>query len=333
MDSADLQTLDALLGWLETGRRGVLVTVAATWGSSPRPPGAWAAIRDDGAIAGSVSGGCVEADLVERVRHGDFAENAVSIARYGGTPEESARFGLPCGGTLELTVEGRPNACCLRLLRERLASRRRTVRVLDVADGEARLVDSWPGAAHAWDGRALTTLHGPRLRLLLIGAGQVSAHLAVMAQALDYEVFVCDPREEYLAEWKVPGAVLVDGMPDDVVRELAPDPGLAVVALTHDPRLDDLALLEALGSPAFYVGAIGSRANNQRRRQRLREHFAFDADVINRLRGPVGLPIGSRTPPEIAVSILAELTAAKNGVALAPQPEVAAVGEASVCGG
>jgi xanthine dehydrogenase accessory factor len=136
-----------------------------------------------------------------------------------------------------------------------------------------------------------------------------------MAQALGYEVLICDPRVEYSVEWDIPGARLVPGMPDDVVLELALDPHSAVVALTHDPKLDDMALLEALKSPAFYVGALGSRLNNDKRRQRLLEHFDLSAEEVGRLHGPVGLPIGSHTPPEIAVAILAEMTAVKNGVA------------------
>ena len=135
-----------------------------------------------------------------------------------------------------------------------------------------------------------------------------------MAQALGYHVFICDPRSEYA--WDVPGTERVLAMPDDAVTELALDPRSAVVALTHDPKLDDLALLEALKSPAFYVGALGSRANNGKRRERLRQYFDLTQEEIERLHGPVGLPIGSRTPPEIAVSILAEMTAVKNGVAV-----------------
>jgi xanthine dehydrogenase accessory factor len=332
MDSADQLTLETVLAWLGAGRRVVLVTVAATWGSAPRPPGAWAAIRDDGAVAGSVSGGCVEEDLIARVGTGEFAAG-VHVLRYGGTPEASARFGLPCGGTLELVVEGSPDIDGLRLLHEHVISRRVTARSVDLASGRVVLENAGLGKPHAWDGKRLTTVYGPRHRLLLIGAGQISLHLARLAQVLDYEVYVCDPRQEYRASWNVPGAKLVEGMPDDVVKQFLPDPQLAVVALTHDPKLDDLALLEALDSTAFYVGALGSRASNRRRRERLAEHFAIGAEALARLRGPVGLAIGSRTPPEIAVSILAELTAAKNGIPLPAQTDALGIGEGSACSG
>jgi xanthine dehydrogenase accessory factor len=167
-----------------------------------------------------------------------------------------------------------------------------------------------------WRDEKLTTIHGPRWRLIIIGAGQISRYLAEMALPLDYEVIVCDPREEYSREWQVPGAKIRTDMPDDAMVALELDPNSAVVALTHDPKLDDLALLEALKSPAYYVGALGSRKNADARRARLLEHFDVSLEEVNRLRGPVGLPIGSRTPPEIAVAILAELTAVKYSAAI-----------------
>jgi xanthine dehydrogenase accessory factor len=152
--------------------------------------------------------------------------------------------------------------------------------------------------------------------MLVIGASQLSGYLAQTAVGLGYQVTVCDPRAEYADAWDVAGVELVTTMPDDAVVAMNLDERCAVVALTHDPKLDDLALLEALKSPAFYVGALGSRANNAKRRERLRE-FDLTEREIARLHGPIGLYIGSRTPPEIAVSILAEITAIKNGVALA----------------
>jgi xanthine dehydrogenase accessory factor len=156
-------------------------------------------------------------------------------------------------------------------------------------------------------------VHGPRWRLVLIGAGQLTRYLAEMARMLDYGVVVVDPREEYAAGWDLAGVPLDRRMPDDVVRELNLDGHSALVALTHDPKLDDLALMEALKSAAFYVGAIGSKKNNDARRERLRE-FDLSQDEVRRLRGPVGLYIGSKTPPEIAVAILAEMTAVRHGV-------------------
>ena len=179
--------------------------------------------------------------------------------------------------------------------------------------GATRLEPGRWADALQFDGKTLRTVHGPRWRLLVIGAGQLSRYLAQMAQALDYHVTVCDPREEFADEWDVTGTTLERGYPDDVVQLMNLDAHCAVVALTHDPKLDDVALLEALKSPAFYVGALGSKRNNDARRKRL-AGFDLSATEIARLRGPVGLPLGGKTPPEIAVAILAEMTAVRRGV-------------------
>ena len=314
MNSTDRQVLDAALRWAADGHRFALVTVARTWGSAPRPPGSWMALRDDGQVQGSVSGGCIEADLIERLLREGFASSEPYAVKYGVTQDEARRFGLPCGGTMELVIEPWPDLAALATLSavvERGELARRTVVMGQEGSSitEASAADSL-----SWDEHALSTVHGPAWRLLIIGAGQISSYLAPMAQALDYQVFLCDPRSEYAAEWQVPGTRLLPGMPDDVVLELNPDAHTAVVALTHDPKLDDMALLEALKAPAFYVGALGSTLNNRRRRERLLEHFDLTADEVARLHGPVGLPIGSRTPPEIALAVLAEMTAVRNGV-------------------
>jgi xanthine dehydrogenase accessory factor len=314
MDSQDTQVLTAARRWVAAGHRFTLVTVARTWGSAPRPPGAWMVLRDDGQVQGSVSGGCIETDLIDRLLAGDFAATVPFILSYGVTQEEARRYGLPCGGTMELVIEPAPDLASLQTLAERIAAGELVRRSVVIGQPGASIGPGSAGDALAWDGRTLTTLHGPAWRLLIVGAGQISTYLAQMAQALDYQVYICDPRSEYAAEWNVPGTTLVPGMPDDAVIALGLDPHSAVVALTHDPKLDDMVLLEALKSPAFYVGALGSRINNERRRERLLQYFDLSQAEVDRLHGPVGLPIGSRTPPEIAVSILAEMTAVKNGV-------------------
>lgn len=313
MDSQDTQVLAAARRWAAAGHRFTLVTVARTWGSAPRPPGAWMVLRDDGQVQGSVSGGCIETDLIDRLLAGDFAASAPFVQRYGVTQEEARRYGLPCGGTMELVIEPSPDLVSLQTLAERIAAGELVRRSVVIGQPGASIGPGSAGDALAWDGRTLTTVHGPAWRLLIVGAGQISGYLAQMAQALDYQVYICDPRSEYAAEWNVPGTTLVPGMPDDAVIALGLDLHSAVVALTHDPKLDDMVLLEALKSPAFYVGALGSRINNERRRERLLQYFDLSQAEVDRLHGPVGLPIGSRTPPEIAVSILAEMTAVKNG--------------------
>lgn len=317
MDGADIQVLARALEWLAAGRRVALATVVRTWGSSPRPPGAWAALRDDGAIVGSVSGGCIEEDLVRRVREGLLSKTHPEVLTYGATREEAFRVGLPCGGSLQLVVEPAPDPANLSLLRQRLAAGLSTARTLEVASGRVMLENAAANDRLVWDGERLTTVHGPQARLLIVGAAQVAAYLAGMAQALDFRVTVCDPREEYRESWRVASASLVDAMPDDAVAAFKPDAVSAIVALTHDPKLDDLALIEALRSPAFYVGALGSRLNSAKRRERLIRHCGMTEAETRRLRGPVGLSIGSRTPPEIAISILAEMIAVKNGADVA----------------
>jgi len=331
MDSQDSEVLAAIRRWAAAGHRFALATVARTWGSAPRPPGAWMALRDDGQVQGSVSGGCIEDDLIARMAAGELRGTQPFILRYGVTQDEARRFGLPCGGVLELVIEPAPDVALLNDLSQRIAAGQLALRSIDLDAGTVAIRDGCRSDEFAWDGRRLTTLHGPAWRLLIIGAGQISRYLAAMAQALDYQVRVCDPRIEYSAGWDVPGAPLVAGMPDNVVVELGLDPRSAVVAVTHDPKLDDMALLEALKSPAFYVGALGSRANNARRRERLRQHFDLSEAEVARLHGPVGLPIGSRTPPEIAVSILAGITAAKNGIPANPEAERQPVVDRSGC--
>ena len=312
MDSTDLQVLRNAVAWLDAGHQVTLVTVAETWGSAPRPPGAWALVRDDGVLVGSVSGGCIEDDLVQRMRDGKLINQPAEIVTYGVTRDEAARFGLPCGGTLRLVIESAPDASQMRQLLQRISAGQLTARQLDLASGRTTLADASSQDTLQWDGQRLTTIHGPPLRLLIIGAGQISGYLASMAQALDYAVTICDPREEYRAAWQVANVALSAEMPDDAVLALNADARTAIVALTHDPKLDDMALLEALKSPAFYVGALGSRANTVKRKQRLQEHFDLSQDELDRLHGPVGLRIGSRTPPEIAVAILAEMIAVRH---------------------
>ncbi|OWW20659.1 XdhC family protein [Noviherbaspirillum denitrificans] len=317
MYSTDRQVLNAALRWAASGHRFALVTVARTWGSAPRQPGAWLALREDGLVEGSVSGGCIEDDLVERMRAGKITGDAPFKLVYGLSKDEAVRFGLPCGGTLELVVEPSPDLAQLKDMSARLDDRRLVVRRVDLDSGRVSMHAARREDMLHWDGVQLTTVHGPQWRLLIIGAGQISRYLAQMAIALDYEVIVCDPREEYLHGWDVPAArVLSTIMPDDAILALQVDARTAVVALTHDPKLDDMALLEALKSPAFYVGALGSKRNSERRRERLVQHFGFLESEVEKLRGPVGLPIGSKTPPEIAVSILAGMIAARNEVRL-----------------
>ncbi len=337
MESLDLRVLNDVLAWKHAGHAVTLVTVVETWGSAPRPPGALLAVRDDGMVSGSVSGGCIEDDLIARTK-ADFNKNTAvavtftantainNIAKpamiaYGVTKDEAARFGLPCGGTLRLVQEPLHDVTWIEHVLARTSAHQLVARTLTLATGAVTLADAAREQGMAFDGLTLTTLFGPKWRLLLIGAGQLSQAVAQMAALLDFEVLVCDPREEYAFDPSLVGATRLAGMPDDVVRELVPDAHTAIVALTHDSKLDDMALMEALQSNAFYVGALGSQRNQTARKLRMAEHFGLTETELSRLHGPVGLRINAKTPAEIAVSILAQIIAVKNTLAAtAAQP-------------
>jgi xanthine dehydrogenase accessory factor len=317
MESLDLRVLNDCLNWRNEGKNVTLVTVVETWGSAPRPPGALLAVRDDGIVSGSVSGGCVEDDLIARIKGGEYdAKGSAkpSIIAYGVSKEEAARFGLPCGGTLRLVQEPLLDTRWVIELLTRTAAHEVVCRSLNLSSGEVEISPSHRAQTMSFDGISLKTVFGPKWRLLLIGAGQLSQAVAAIAQMLDFEVLVCDPRDEYAHTLNIEYATRIDGMPDDVVKQIMPDSHTAIVALTHDPKLDDMALLEALKSDAFYVGALGSNRNQATRKQRLREHFDMTDLELARLHGPVGLKLGAKTPAEIAVSIMAELVAVKNTV-------------------
>lgn len=316
MDSVDLNVLKSVLEWRRDGHRVWLYTVIQTWGSAPRPPGAMLALRDDGMVIGSVSGGCIEDDLIARrqTARGQVSGSVpVQLITYGLTQDEAARFGLPCGGTLRLTEELVTDASWVEKLLTRCENHEITYRELILRTGESRLGTASRVDFLDFDGKRLKTVYGPRWRLLLIGAGQLSRYVASMAKMLDFEVLVCDPRKEFMFGWDTEGSRFVPGMPDDAVQSIVPDAHTAIVALTHDPRLDDMALLTALKSDAFYIGALGSRANTLKRREYL-ALLGLSKNEISRLHGPVGLHIGSNTPPEIALSLMAEIISIKNGV-------------------
>lgn len=313
MDSVNLDVLRRAVGWIESGVPGTLATVVKTWGSSPRPEGALLAISGDGRLVGSVSGGCIEDDLLLRLR--DARPAAPELVTYGVSAEQTRRFGLPCGGTLQLVLEPLLGDGKLNEVLERIERGELVARCLHLADGRAEIIPDVPDTAIEFDGRTLVSAFGPRWRLLIIGGGQLSRYLAEFALALDFQVTISEPREEYRASWSVADTTLSTEMPDDLVVAMRPDRRTVVVAATHDPKLDDMALIEALNSDAFYVGAIGSRANSLKRRERLRLFDLGDAE-IDRLHGPVGLPLGGKTPPEIAVAIIADIVARRNGVEL-----------------
>ena len=323
-----MMVLRTLRDWRLAGRRALLATVVRTWGSSPRPVGSIMALAHDGAVTGSVSGGCIEDDLIARYSGAGAAADAMpsgvpALVKYGITADEAHRFGLPCGGTLELLLEYDPDGASLDTLVLSLEQGRLMQRTVTLADGAVRVAEASSPAALSISAHELVNTFGPEYRMLLIGAGQLAEYLATMARFSGFAVTLCDPRAEYRSAWSVPGVTVTTEMPDDAVMSFRPDRRSCVVGLTHDPKLDDLALLEALQTEAFYVGAIGSRRNAQARRERMIEHFDQTQASLARLRGPIGIYIGSKTPPEIAVSVMAEILAVKNGVVLPRETDVA----------
>jgi len=315
MQAADHEVLSQAKAWLESGETCWLATVVKTWGSSPRPVGSLFACNTAGQVAGSLSGGCVEDDLLEKLTTGVLARSAPQYFRYGITAEETEKFGLPCGGHLDIVVEPLTAALHLDQLRQiddRLIRRGRIRRTVDVKRGTSMIenVDAHEDPSYDEAASVLHQTYGPRFQLFIIGAGMVSKYLAEMAQMLDYAVTVCDPRETLIRDFAVSGARGIVDMPDDAVKAYANDAASAIVALTHDPRIDDMGLMEALKTKAFYVGAMGSTKTSAGRRKRLQALDVTDAE-LTRLRAPIGLPIGSKTPPEIAIAILAEITAVR----------------------
>ena len=316
MQAVDQQVIGQVRDWLRSGEPCWLATVVATYGSSPRPVGSLLTCNRHGQLKGSLSGGCVEDDLLERLAGGQLAGEHTQFFRYGETEEEAEQLGLPCGGHLDIVVEPLPaTADAARHfdhLAERLANRACIERTVRLPSGDYASRDVERHAELRYDHAAglLVQTYGPQYQLFVIGTNMVSAYVAEMALALGYDVTVCDPRAERLADFEVAGVRKVRDMPDDAVRTHASDPYSAIVALNHDPRIDDMGMMEALKTDAFYIGAMGSSRTSAKRRERLLE-LDLTAKELSRLRAPIGLPIGSKTPPEIAVAIVAEITAVR----------------------
>jgi xanthine dehydrogenase accessory factor len=319
----DREVLQTALDWLQQEHPVILITVLKTWGSSPRPPGSLMIMRKDGVHAGSVSGGCVEEDLLARYQQDELSDTFPTQIDYGIDRQEATRFGLPCGGRLELLVEKLQDPTQLQQIIESMQQQTLVARQVNLHSGKVSLKPASPDHEFIASNDKVTKVFGPRWQMLLIGAGHLSRYVSQLALMLDYQVIVCDPRDEYTREWNIDGTKLITMMPDDAVLKYAGHDRSVVIALTHDPKLDDMALLDALNSRAFYVGAIGSTRNCEARCKRLHQ-LGLGKQQIQRLHAPVGLDIGSHTPPEIAVSILAEITALRNSVSLGKRNTVSA---------
>ncbi len=307
----DQQVLRAAHDWLTAEHAVVLVTVVRTWGSSPRPPGALLAINDAGQTVGSVSGGCIEDTLRDRFCNGEIAGPDPTMIDFGIDREDAGRLGLPCGGRLELLVEHLHAPQPLERLLDRLERGELVARRVCLNTGEVSLHSGEPGVEFQVSDDYVVRTLGPSWTLLLVGNGQLAQHLGAMALQLGFEVTICDPRESFASLPAVPTVHYDKRMPDDAVRHVVTHPRAAVVTLAHDPRQDDLALTAALESPAFYIGALGSTRSAMSRNRRL-QSLGYSASQLARIHGPAGLPIGSKRPAEIALSILAQITAIKN---------------------
>ncbi len=303
---ADATILRHAASALQAGRPVWLGTVLATYGSSPRPPGSLWAWSPTLGMAGSLSGGCVEEDLLQRLQQGQFGNSPARLS-FGVSHEEQQRYRLPCGGVLDILLEPLTSADLTHLLQMCWLLEERLPFVREHTGEHYRLAEPQPG-------EALLSLHKqgfrrvfqPQWQLLLVGAGEVARQLAQLAQPAGFEVTLCDHREAFLQGFDVPGVHIARCQPDQLIARQFQDKQCAIVTLAHDPRLDDLALLEAFNTTAYYLGAMGSLRTSASRRQRLQE-LGISAAQLQRLHAPVGLDIGSKTPYEIALSILVHL--------------------------
>ena len=331
MQSVDKEVIQSLLEWLKAGKQCWLSTVIETWGSSPRPKGSLLACNSHSKIVGSLSCGCIEEDLLEKLLTGKLATNNAQFFQYGVTNEEAEKFGLPCGGNLDIIVEPQaptePVIKHFEKIEEALKKRQTIERAVDLTKSTMSTRETKDYKALSWDksNQRLIHTYGPRQHLFIIGAGMVSKYLAEFALTLEYHVTVCDPRTDFIDDFDISGVQLIRDMPDDAVLKHANDDSTAIVALTHDPRIDDMGLMVALDTNAFYIGAMGSKKTSASRRERLAE-LDVSPERLDKLHAPIGLPIGSKTPPEIAIAILAEITAVKSQTKQLAESQLQSIG-------
>ncbi|GGX80814.1 hypothetical protein GCM10007160_05020 [Litchfieldella qijiaojingensis] len=318
MQHLDLQVIEQALDWARDGETLWLCTVLATFGSSPREPGSLLVARRDGRHVGSLSGGCVEEDFLARLRDGEF-DTDITTLRYGDA-SQGPRIELPCGGILEVLIERLApepaNLVHLEVLHATLLGQRPLVRRIELDTGRVRFVEDsglGPRVECEADSQAVRVRIGPAARLIIAGISPVSAACAEFARTLGFEVIVCDPREEERRGFEVPGIEMQSVLPSTFIASGACHATTAVVALTHDPRIDDLAMIEAVRTPAFYIGVMGSRKTSEARAERLCRSGGLSDDDIARIRMPIGLALGSKTPAEIALAVVADIVRVQRG--------------------
>lgn len=313
--------ISSVVKWLEEDLPVWLCSVTSTWGSSPTPAGTLMAYCEKYGVAGTLSGGCIEEDLLEKMQQGTLllSQNKQSYPLemvYGGSQEEQAKFILPCGGQLHILIEQLlPNNSVkdhFSALNTYLSKRELIGRKVNISTGEMILlekeiqrgIDTF--TCENSGGRYVEHVMGPAYQMLLIGASEVARCVAELAQSLDFSVSVWDHREEFIRNWSVPNVAIYRESPEVLIREQFADENNAIIALAHDPRVDDFALVDALTTKAFYIGAIGSKNTCRKRNERLM-NYVEDVASIEKMHSPVGLDIGSKTPFEIAISVLAHV--------------------------
>jgi xanthine dehydrogenase accessory factor len=317
--------------WIAQGRPLALATVTRTWGSAPRPVGSQMAVRDDGAFAGSVSGGCVETAVIGEAQEA-LSDGQPRRLSFGVSNEDAWAVGLACGGTIDVLVtplRDRREQALIDALQRARAEKRPVVVATRAAQGESRLLDASAGGAL---GEAVRTalqrdqstpleidgetwflnVFNPPVDFVIVGAVHIAQPLAAMAKLAGHSVRIIDPRTRFASAERFPGVRLQTEWPDEALAAHGLNARSAVVALTHDPKLDDPALTAALKSQAFYIGALGSKQTHARRLERLAVQ-GFSQAELARIHGPIGLNIGARSPAEIAIAILAEITRTLRG--------------------
>lgn len=309
---------ECALEWHRAGRGAALATVVDTWGSAPRRTGSQLAIDGEGRFEGSVSGGCVEGAVIEEARLA-VADGQSRLLTFGVSDGDAFAVGLACGGTIRVLVEpvgGSLDEARLAELCEARARRRQIAYIVNLETWEGRLAGPGePGLAERFradrsgvEGAEFIAIHNPVPRMLVVGAVHIAQALMPMARACGHDPILIDPREAFASAARFPGERLAHLWPDEALAEIGVDARTALVTLTHDPKLDDPAIRLALASPAYYIGCLGSKRTHAGRVERLRAAGASDAGIA-RIHAPIGLDIGAATPSEIALSIMAQVTA------------------------
>ncbi|MBY6081006.1 XdhC family protein [Ruegeria arenilitoris] len=314
---------ETALAWFREGRGAVLATVVETWGSAPRRVGAQLVISGDGWIEGSVSGGCVEGAVIVEALEA-IEEGEARLLEFGVSDEDAFAVGLACGGTIRVLVEPVGAVLPEQMLAELVAARARREPVayeVNVETGHRALRRNayadrlrMDRSGFEEDGQTFVAVHNPPLRLIVVGAVHIAQALVPMARIAGYDPIIIDPREAFASQSRFPGEKLLTDWPDEAVASIGLDARTAVVLLTHDPKLDDPALQAALNSEVFYIGALGSSRTHAKRVQRMTE-AGFSTEQLQRIHGPIGLDIGAAGPAEIAVAIIAQMTAVLRGKA------------------